>query len=379
MRFTLQPVKGTGFINRAELLEEMVAELEETESTIGYALYGKRRIGKTSVLKEVQKRLENEDRIVTVYLSVWDLIEGRVDEFCQKLSMDIIDAYRPHTGLKYKTKELVRTPLAVLRKFLDNAELRIVYDEIEFFLTLEKDIDRNLLVEHAFNLAEKFAEETDTKCILLLDEFPSIIELKSDGAMVGEQILRKIRTLFEGWERTTLCISGSIRSAMNLTVLSSTSPFYRQLVMKEIGPLKKESVKELLLRNLEITDAGIERVYEFSAGIPFYVQFIGKMIEKNGTATIEDIKEIEDEFLREEGDLLFKGEFNDLSSKERLIALCIAKGRHTPKEIATIVKGKVSNVSRFLAYLEAKGYISRKEKGYYVLEDPVFGMWLEMR
>ena len=379
MRFTLQPVKGTGFINRAELLEEMVAELEETESTIGYALYGKRRIGKTSVLKEVQKRLENEDRIVTVYLSVWDLIEGRVDEFCQKLSMDIIDAYRPHTGLKYKTKELVRTPLAVLRKFLDKAEFRIVYDEIEFFLTLEKNIDRNLLVEHAFNLAEKFAEETDTKCILLLDEFPSIIELKSDNVMVGEQILRKIRTLFEGWGRTTLCISGSIRSTMNLTVLSSTSPFYRQLVMKEIGPLKKESVKELLLRNLEITDAGIEHIYEFSAGIPFYVQFIGKMIEKKGMVTIEDIKEIEGEFLREEGDLLFKGEFNDLSSKERLVILYIAKGCHTPKEIATIVKDKVSNVSRFLAYLEDKGYISKKERGYYVLEDPVFGMWLGMR
>ena len=46
MHFTLQPVKGTGFINRTELLEEMVAELKETESTIGYALYGKRRIGK---------------------------------------------------------------------------------------------------------------------------------------------------------------------------------------------------------------------------------------------------------------------------------------------------------------------------------------------
>ncbi|MEA1944138.1 MAG: ATP-binding protein, partial [Euryarchaeota archaeon] len=343
------------------------------------ALYGKRRIGKTSVLKEVQKRLENEDRIVTVYLSVWDLIEGRVYEFCQKLSMDIIDAYRPHTGLKYKTNELIGTPLALLRKFLDKAEFRIIYEEIEFFLTLEKDIDRNLLVEHAFNLAEKFAEETDTKCILLLDEFPSIIELKSDNAMVGEQILRKIRTLFESWERTTLCISGSIRSTMNLTVLSSTSPFYRQLVIREINPLNKEAVKELLLRNLEISEEGIEQIYKFSAGIPFYVQFIGKMLENKETVTTEDIEEIEDEFLREEGDLLFKGEFNDLSSKERLVILQIAKGCHTPKEIATIVKDKVSNVGRFLAYLEDKGYISRKEKGYYVLEDPVFGMWLGMK
>ncbi len=379
MHFTLQPVKGAGFVNRTELLEEMIAELKETGSTIGYALYGKRRIGKTSVLKEVQTRLEYEDKIVTVYLSVWDLIEGRVDEFCQKLSMGIIDAYRPHTGLKYKTKELIRTPLAVLRKFLDGAEFKIVYDEIEFFLTLENEIDRNVLVEHAFNLAEKFAEETDTKCILLLDEFPSIIELKSDNAMVGEQILRKIRTLFEGWERTTLCISGSIRSTMNLTVLSSTSPFYRQLIIKEISSLNKESVKELLLVNLDISEEGIEQIYEFSAGIPFYVQFIGKMLKKKEKVTIEDIKEMEDEFLREEGDLLFRGEFDDLSSKERLVILQMAKGCHTPKEVSAIVKDKVSNVGRFLAYLEDKGYISKREKGYYVLEDPVFGKWLGMR
>jgi len=379
MHFTLQPVKGAGFINRAELLEEMVYELKETESTIGYALYGKRRIGKTSILKEVQKRLENEDGVVTVYLSVWDLIEGRVDEFCQRLSMGIIDAYRPHTGLKYKTKELLGTPLALLRKILDAAEFRIVYDELEFFLTLEKKIDRNLLIERAFNLAEKLAEGTDTKCILLLDEFPSVIKLKSEGAMVGEQIIRKIRTLFEDWERTTLCISGSIRSTMNLTVLSSASPFYRQLVAKEIGPLEREAVRELLLGNLGITDEGVEQIYEFSSGIPFYVQFIGKMLEKKGKVTIAEIEEIEDEFLREEGDLLFKGEFNDLSPKERLVILQIAKGCHTPGEIAATVTDKVSNVSRFLAYLEDKGHISRREKGYYVLEDPVFGKWLGMR
>jgi hypothetical protein len=131
--------------------------------------------------------------------------------------------------------------------------------------------------------------------------------------------------------------------------------------------------------NLEISEEGIEQIYEFSAGIPFYVQFIGKMLKKKGTVTIKDIEEIEDEFLREEGDLLFKGEFNDLGSKERLVILQIAKGCHTPKEIATTVQDKVSNVGRFLAYLEDKGYISRREKGYYVLEDPVFERWLGMR
>jgi len=45
MAFTLQPVKGEEFINRTELLDEIVAELKDKKSTTGYALYGTRRIG----------------------------------------------------------------------------------------------------------------------------------------------------------------------------------------------------------------------------------------------------------------------------------------------------------------------------------------------
>ena len=66
MRFTLRPVKGEGFIDREELLDEMVSELRDTESTTGYALYGKRRIGKTSILKEVQRRLSGEHKISNI-------------------------------------------------------------------------------------------------------------------------------------------------------------------------------------------------------------------------------------------------------------------------------------------------------------------------
>ena len=57
----------------------------------------------------------------------------------------------------------------------------------------------------------------------------------------------------------------------------------------------------------------------------------------------------------------------------------IAKGCHTPKEITNSVGDKVSNVNRFLKYLEEKGYVLKKEKGYYVIEDPVFERWLRDR
>lgn len=377
MRFTLQPVKGDEFVNRTEILSEILFELRNKRSTTGYALYGKRRVGKTSILKEVQRQLDETDDIVTVYYSVWNLVEFTLPEFCHRFSMAIIDAYRPHIGLKHKAKDLLQIPISVLRKMLDKAEFKIVYHEIEFLLSTNAKTDKDVAVERVFDLSEKLAKSTGTKCVLLLDEFPSLIDLKSDNVKVGEAILKKIRTISEEWERTSLCISGSIRSTMELTVLSSTSPFYRQMIVKEVKPLKKEYVGEILRRNIDIPDEGIDEIYNFSGGIPFYIQFIGKMIERAGETTLESIKGLENEFLMEEGDILFKGEFNALSSKERLIVMNIANGHHSPKELANVIGGRVSNISHFLMYLREMGYVSKEDRGYYVLEDPVFERWMQ--
>ncbi|MFQ6062906.1 MAG: ATP-binding protein, partial [Methanosarcinales archaeon] len=255
----------------------------------------------------------------------------------------------------------------------------IVYNEIEFILSLKRGGDDGMHIEHAFNISEKLAKNTDTKCILLIDEFPSIVDLKSNNTKIGEAILRKIRTIFEDWRRTTISISGSIRSTMDLAVLSSSSPFYRQLIVKEIKPLKREHVGELLLQNLKISEEGIEEIYNFSAGVPFYVHFLCRMLERVEKITLDSIKKIENEFLMEEGNILFKEEFDILSPKERLIVINIANGCHTPKELANALGDKVSNVNRFLLYLKEKGYVSKKEKGYYVLEDSVFERWLKER
>ena len=377
MRFTLQPVKGDEFVNRTKILSEILFELRNKRSTTGYALYGKRRVGKTSILKEVQRQLDETDDIVTVYYSVWNLVEFTLPEFCHRFSMAIIDAYGPHIGLKHKAKDLLQTPISVLRKMLDKAEFKIVYHEIEFLLSTNAKTDKDVAVERVFDLSEKLAKSTGTKCVLLLDEFPSLIDLKSDNVKVGEAILKKIRTISEEWERTSLCISGSIRSTMELTVLSSTSPFYRQMIVKEVKPLKKEYVGEILRRNIDIPDEGIDEIYNFSGGIPFYIQFIGKMIERAGETTLESIKGLENEFLMEEGDILFKGEFNALSSKERLIVMNIANGHHSPKELANVIGGRVSNISHFLMYLREMGYVSKEDRGYYVLEDPVFERWMQ--
>jgi hypothetical protein len=45
--------------------------------------------------------------------------------------------------------------------------------------------------------------------------------------------------------------------------------------------------------------------------------------------------------------------------------------------MANILGDKMSNVNRFLTYPGENEYISKKETGYYVLDDPVFERWIK--
>ena len=133
-------------------------------------------------------------------------------------------------------------------------------DEIEILLSFakEKSLDYDELIEDLFLLPEHLAEETKTRCVLLIDEFPSIMEFKNSSGMA---LVRKIRTISEGLKQTIICISGSIRKTMEVVAFSEVSPFYRQFIVKEIKELALEDVEELITRNLgrKVSSGVIER------------------------------------------------------------------------------------------------------------------------
>lgn len=383
MGFTLRPVDGKDFVDREDIVEDMVATLSDKKSLIGFALYGKRRIGKTSVFKEVHRRLKAAEDVVPVYLSLWDLVEGNVEEFGRRFSTAILEEYGPRLSLKYKAKELLKSPASLLKDLLREMEVSVkLRDDIEFLMSFGgEEMDYDALIEGAFNLPEKLAEETKTKCVLLIDEFPSITDLKN-GSRIGEGIIKKIRTIHEDQKGVVLCISGSIRKTMEVVALSPSSAFYRQFVVKEVKPLPEKYVYELIHRNTrkKISKDALKRIFEFSGGMPFYVQFLGRELERKERIGAKDVEEVIDEFLREEGNLLFKEEFGALSPKERMVVVAMAtEDLSTPSKIAKNTGENLNAVGMYLGYLEDKGIVRRENRGIYLFEDPVFKRWLAWR
>ncbi len=384
MGFTLKPVTGKQLIGREDIVQTMLQELSNLRSDTDYAVYGLRRVGKTSVLRELERRLRAQKNIVPIYLSLWQIFPFTLKTFLEKLIVTILENYQVKLSLKHSISDLMKTPLAMLQKILESSKISATLrDELEFTLSfkIQPETDYSKLFEKAFTLPESLAKDTNTKCVLILDEFPSLLELKD-----GLSLVRAIRSIHEPQQKTVFCIASSVRKYMDAVAMSETSPFYKQLVMKEIRPLTETEVELLLEMNakeygMKIVKEGVQEMFRYTQGIPFYVQFLGKVAAEKQIDILnkEQVHRIVQIFLEEEGTTIFADYIKPFSSREQEIIKALAQGIETVSELSTAAKESSNVISTYLLQLIDKGVIERVERGKYCLTDPLFKEWLANR
>lgn len=373
--FTLKPVYGDRFVGRKDILEEMLRESSNTKSTMGFCLHGRRRIGKTSILKELEYELSKRKGIVVASLSLYDLADLSLKTFTGQLSAIILEAFREKKvlPLEYTIRSLMDSPGEVVDAALSKIRLGTeVSRELKFFLDFKKEKTENYTdaIKRAFDLGEKLAKSSETKFVLVLDEFPEILKIEN-----GEQLVKMFRTLHEKHQRTAIIISGSEKRTMELVALGAASPFYKQLIPKKISTFSFEETVEFLKKyHLALSEGNTKKLYEITGGVPFYLQFIGRSVSIG-----RDIDVAMKEFISQEGNLFFSEEFERLSEKERNVVRAMAKGTTSPTEIANSSGEPVTSVSSYLISLQDKGVVKKTEKATYILRDRLFSLWLKER
>ncbi len=217
MSFSLYPVSGKDFIGRYEIIRELVKELA-SKNKIGFSLSGIRRIGKTSILKEAKRVLEKKD-ITVIYISVWRIVPLTVDEFAKIMNRMIISEFQKKLPKKFKFEQLLVTGAKALATFLQNLRLSpSVVDDLGVsvsYIRKESD-DVEDAIKKSFSLIEDLSKMTNTKSILIIDEFPSLVDLTygTKNQKIGAEIIRLLRTLFEDFKYTKLVVSGSFRDTL---------------------------------------------------------------------------------------------------------------------------------------------------------------------
>jgi len=384
--FTLTEASGDSFIDREDLLSEMLKTLSEPKLRMGYALYGIRRIGKSSILKELESRLKKKKGIVPIYFNVWNLDLSTVPEFVENFTAEALEAYENLIGIK-KDRKLSDYPKETIKFILKNVKLKAkILEEVEVLLTYNDEPDpQPKSITRAFEAIDQIAAETKTRAVVLLDEFPNITGLTYEGKKIGPQIIKSIRVTYgQKLENTVLCIAGSTKSTMNETVIDKTSPFYRQLIVREVKPLEKRFVRKIITAGVDwgLTDEAVDRIYKFTKGIPFYVQFIGRQLYMHDRKKTDEekIREIIDEFLQEEGNIIFLKEFKDLSRKEREVIVILAMGEE--RKLSAVSKklmDPLANVHTIARNLADKGVLEKTGKGEYEFTDTIFKKWIKRR
>lgn len=218
--------------------------------------------------------------------------------------------------------------------------------------------------------------EPDTKKVLVLDEFPYLV--KSNPAFPS--ILQNAWDELLSSGNVMLILSGSLISMMQKYALSYDSPLYgRRTAQIRLRPLRFSEIYDS--QGLSFEQAAEQ--YSITGGIPKYLEFFG-----DGKPLVEQLQEhvlSTNGFLYEEPMFLLKSESMAAVNYFSIIR-AIALGNHKLGKIAGILEQGTSALTPYLSNLTELGFIEKQipvtekdpeksRKGLYFITDNFLRFW----
>lgn len=275
------------FADREEELKTLKDAYESDRSEF-VVVYGRRRIGKTALVKQIAKKYP-----VIYYLAEKLPLKQQAMDFSSQVA-DEFDMFSPD---------------------VDNWE-----EAFEFTLQI-----------------------FDERVIIAIDEFPYLIQ-------GDDRILSHFQKLWDellSEKDVVLLLIGSSISIMENEVLDYKSPLFgRRTKQMEIKALPIQSYKKLL-PNYSSED--LVRVYGVCGGVPAYLQRFDD--SKNIWENISDNFFDQDEYLFSEPDFILQQELREPSTY-RMILKAISGGKHRLGKIADEIHRPVTDLPRYLSRLE---------------------------
>jgi len=243
----------------------------------------------------------------------------------------------------------------------------------KFFEITKKEYFLKLETLSFFDIFKYFVEEIgDEKIIIVLDEFPYLIELNPGIVSVFQKIWDE---LLEN-TKIFLILCGSSIGMMETEVLGYKSPLYgRRTGDWKVEPLNFRHVKNFFEKyNIE----DLFKIYSICGGTPFYLAKLDPelTVEENIKRKILTKGEV----LYNEPKVLLKEGFREPKTY-MLILKYLALGYNTHGKLSSATGIEKGNLSKYLAVLEETkiiGYVlplGQRKRGIYIIEEPFFNFW----
>lgn len=362
-------VSDYNFIGREQETKRL---LDNFRGGINVILMSPRRLGKTSLVKHVCNKLDEED-IITVYLDIFGC-KSEYD-FYNKLAAEVLK----QTASK---RELW---LEEAKEFIYRLTPKISFSpepNSDFAISLGIT-PKTHTPEEVLGMAEKIAIKKGKRIVICIDEFQQIGEMAN-----SKQIQARLRTVWQHQKQVSYCLFGSKHHLMSAIFLHRSMPFYQFGDIISLDKIATADWVEYIVSHFAdgkrtISRALAEDICRFTENYSAYVQQLSWLVftqkEEGETVTEEDVKQAMNDLLAT-NEILFMQMIEPLSEYQLNFLRAIASGVTKDFGLSEVREeyklGSYSNINRLKTALLERDLIE-KRGAETVMTDPVFAKWIK--
>lgn len=364
-------VSDYNFIGREQETKRL---LDNFRGGINVILMSPRRLGKTSLVKHVCNKLDEED-IITIYLDIFGC-KSEYD-FYNKLAAEVLK----QTASKHELW------LEEAKEFIYRLTPKISFSpepNADFAISLGIT-PKTHTPEEVLGMAEKIAIKKGKRIVICIDEFQQIGEMAN-----SKQIQACLRTVWQHQKQVSYCLFGSKHHLMSAIFLHRSMPFYQFGDIISLDKIATADWVEYIVSHFAdgkrtISRALAEDICRFTENYSAYVQQLSWLVftqkEEGETVTEEDVKQAMNDLLAT-NEILFMQMIEPLSEYQLNFLRAIASGVTKDFGLSEVREeyklGSYSNINRLKTALLERDLIE-KRGAETVMTDPVFAKWIKRK
>ncbi len=358
-------VSGDDFCDREQELRELA---DDVRSGLNVLLYAPRRIGKTSLLRRLQRDLAEHGQYSIVFFDFFSV--SSVDEFIQGYFNAVAKSF--DTG-----PERMMNLLKSVLKVRPNIQVTVGQSgELMYGMSFSRK-ERAASLEDVLNLPHVFSQAKKRRIVVIFDEFQEIEQFDLE---------KKFRSIVQTHGRNvSYLFSGSKKSILQRMFHDRSRAFYRSVKHLSIGEIPLDRWTDFIQTKFtrtskEISQDLIRQAFAITRGFPYYMQqLMFEIWSRTETLADDQIVLNAVQLMCEREYSLYSLVWSDLTpnQKKTLKYIVQSDGRNLYASEQLGETGlTASTLKSTLDGLMKKDVCDRTDEGY-SLVDPMMRQWVE--
>jgi len=358
-------VSSDYFCNRVQETDFLKESIMNDRNVV---LFSHRRFGKTGLIYHLNKQLKGE-KIKFIYCDI--MMANSIRDFTYYFGKAVINQ-----GLSLKQKSL-NTISSLFSSFSPAIITEPMTGQIAFELRNNRSDFSISDTDHLF----EFLQNSNQKFIIAFDEFQQILNFQEKG------IEAYLRSKIQFLQNCTFIFSGS-RKGMLLSMFNDASrPFWQSSAFLELKAIEKSIYFDFIRTKFSsgrktITDEALNKIYELSKSITFFIQLLCHKLFylRSSTIDIQKVVSTFSEIVKENEDFYLN--YIQLFTKSQLDVLKAIACEDGAEKITSNDFIKTYNLNAASSVKSAIDKLIEKDVLYhennkYRISDILFSNWLK--